>query len=47
MALLRTEEDFPRGGDDVLTGLERRKIRQEAERDALFQVRAGTSCGGG
>jgi hypothetical protein len=38
MALLRTEEDFPRGSDDVLSNLERRKIRQEAERDALFQV---------
>lgn len=32
------EEDFPRGGASVLTPLEVRQIRNEAERDVLFEV---------
>ena len=32
------EEDFPRGGASVATPLEVRQIRNEAERDVLFEV---------
>lgn len=30
------EEDFPRGGDEVLSALEQRTIKKQAQRDVLF-----------
>ena len=40
---MEDEEDFPRGGQSVLTALERREIRQQAMNDTLFrEVRVNT-----
>ena len=36
MSTVRVEEDFPRGGDDVITPLERRTLRHQAQQDILF-----------
>jgi rRNA biogenesis protein RRP5 len=33
---IQMEEDYPRGGEELVTPLERRKIRHQAERDDLF-----------
>ena len=30
------EEDFPRGGEEIITPLERRKIRYQAQHDDIF-----------
>ena len=37
-AIIQEEQEFPRGGGDVLTPLERRKLREKAERDAAKEV---------
>lgn len=33
---VHVEEDFPRGGEEIITPLERRKIRHQAQQDDLF-----------
>ncbi len=32
----RAEEDFPRGGEDVITPLEKRSLHFQAQQDVLF-----------
>ena len=36
VSTLRLEEDFPRGGEDVITPLERRGLHYQAQQDVLF-----------
>ena len=41
----RAEEDFPRGGEDVITPLEKRSLHFQAQQDVLFgKVRTLSCC---
>ena len=41
-SVLRDEEIFPRGGASILTSLEHKQIRVQAQEDALFEQTTGT-----